>query len=513
MKTSAWKQNQDLVIICVVLALTYGALLARFYMLSRNTLHNNGDWISTKTTLEMGVPGKRAFIHRRQALARGNLNLGAWWGFQEVIYHEPIPATKLTFNFRPASNAYLVVTFNRTADGFSGFRLSSDPRFPCMRFRASSAGAFMTKTPMTPALLAPAQWHHAEIAWSRSGTELALNGENVVAWKERNTGLQSIGFRSGRNDVFVDDVRVEGPEGLVLKESFRRHAGAPGLTAIGMGLALMINGCVLAILFARDRDGARTKILRLVMLNVMLTIAAGGAVRFAPYIVQFYPKLTFQMQASESRYKSWSADGVRQRIRNEMDTERRPGVARILLIGTSQTWGAGAAEADHVFAKRLAARLRADHGIVAECVNGGVPAVDSIMLLKIFKEEWIKLKPDLVVINLASNDQQTDTLRANLDELIRSARSIAARVLLIAEPNSIEHDTDYLLKKHEVVKSVASEHSVALLDMHSRLAERYDDGFLWWDFVHLSSFGHTLFTEYLIDAMSEHDLLDGMRRD
>ncbi len=69
------------------------------------------------------------------------------------------------------------------------------------------------------------------------------------------------------------------------------------------------------------------------------------------------------------------------------------------------------------------------------------------------------------------------------------------------EPNSVENDTQSLLRHHAAMARVAEAPGVPILDMHSYLAERYDDGFLWWDQIHLTSFGHQLFAHRLFEEL------------
>ena len=93
------KKNLLLIVICIALQVIIGIIISDTYLLLCNTIHNNGNWISSKTKLENGVIGAYSFVLERQALAKGHLNLGAWHGFQEVLYKDKLYVEEIAFDF------------------------------------------------------------------------------------------------------------------------------------------------------------------------------------------------------------------------------------------------------------------------------------------------------------------------------------------------------------------------------------------------------------------------------
>ena len=55
--------------------------------------------------------------------------------------------------------------------------------------------------------------------------------------------------------------------------------------------------------------------------------------------------------------------------------------------------------------------------------------------------------------------------------------------------------------KHEVMRRVGIAQNVPVIDMHAYLSKKYDDGYLWWDFVHLTDFGQQLVAEKLYNEL------------
>jgi hypothetical protein len=51
------------------------------------------------------------------------------------------------------------------------------------------------------------------------------------------------------------------------------------------------------------------------------------------------------------------------------------------------------------------------------------------------------------------------------------------------------------------MREIGKEFDVPVIEMHDYLSRHYDDGFLWWDFVHMTSFGQKLFAKYLLQEL------------
>ena len=74
----ALKSYGAILLTCVVVQVLFCVVAGRSYLSRHNTLVTNGNWVSTKTTLDRGLNGSFAFITQPQALAGGGLDLGAW---------------------------------------------------------------------------------------------------------------------------------------------------------------------------------------------------------------------------------------------------------------------------------------------------------------------------------------------------------------------------------------------------------------------------------------------------
>ena len=112
------------------------------------------------------------------------------------------------------------------------------------------------------------------------------------------------------------------------------------------------------------------------------------------------------------------------------------------------------------------------------------------------------MKPQIVVINLSNNDNVPHVFKSNVEKMAVMSLDAGIKPVLILEPNSPERDRAKLFRMHDQMKQVGAALDVPVLDMQAHFDERHDDGFLWWDFVHLTDFGHEIFAEKLFEVLS-----------
>jgi lysophospholipase L1-like esterase len=189
---------------------------------------------------------------------------------------------------------------------------------------------------------------------------------------------------------------------------------------------------------------------------------------------------------------------VRQDIRQTYGP-RPSGITRILMVGSSQTWGAGAAREQDTFVRRTEDLLNSE-GKLFECINAGISGSYSRELLEIFREEWLALEPSIVVIDLSTNDEDGVAFAAALDEFATIDEQHDIDTILVLEPNSAEA-APRSLRFHPTMREVGSRHYIAVLDLQEYLAEHRDSGILWWDVVHPTSYGHQLIANRLAPAI------------
>ena len=107
------------------------------------------------------------------------------------------------------------------------------------------------------------------------------------------------------------------------------------------------------------------------------------------------------------------------------------------------------------------------------------------------------------MINLSTNDRHADTLTANLRTLVHQTRAAGGRVVFLLEPNAAEVDHRSLQKKHSAIQRLGQELRVPVWNLDGYMSSDpvYDSGMVWWDFVHLTSYGHGVVAEWLAPQM------------
>jgi hypothetical protein len=207
-------------LLIAAILLPCAALSTLVVLYSQNSLYLNDDWIVSKRMLQMGVVGADEYLLTRMPLARNVLNLGQYFGYQEVVLREILHPVEISFDFEIPERSYVDVTFNRNDDRFSGIRLSELPDFPSMIFESTTKGEFLTVARIQHRAIAPG-WHTLEIKADKVRLVLSLDGgaQIIPIASQFLEGL--IGFRSGRRGAKVDHVAIKTLDGNWVRPSFK----------------------------------------------------------------------------------------------------------------------------------------------------------------------------------------------------------------------------------------------------------------------------------------------------
>jgi lysophospholipase L1-like esterase len=177
---------------------------------------------------------------------------------------------------------------------------------------------------------------------------------------------------------------------------------------------------------------------------------------------------------------------------------------RVAFLGTSQTYGSGAETISETFVARCHRLLAQALGdISVETYNFSISGSNSTELLSKYAESWRFSRPDLLVINLSTNDGKIDTLIENLRTLAHQTRVAGGRVVFLLEPNAAEGKYRGLREKHSAIQRLGQELRVPVWNLDGYLSSNpvYDSGMMWWDKVHLTSYGHGVVAEWLAPQM------------
>ena len=132
-----------------------------------------------------------------------------------------------------------------------------------------------------------------------------------------------------------------------------------------------------------------------------------------------------------------------------------------------------------------------------------MPGATSDQIRPHYESLWSGWAPEWVVVDLSHNDKDVDRFEHELDRIAGFNTAHGIRTLFILEPNTIENRKTLaaLEARHAAMRRIASAHGIPVLPMHARLVARRDEGFLWWDRVHLTDFGQRRFADELVPEL------------
>lgn len=490
----------------LLVSLIPSILLTGIFSSFSNTLYHNVKWISTKTFLKKGVIGANDFYFSRNALANGHLNLGCWHGHQEVIYKKYIAPTEIAFDFLLSDNSYVVFGFNKNANQFSGIRISLCKKFKDIYFISSDEGEFTYVEELNIPLIKPNRWNHIKILFGHDTIMLYLNGQFIKTVKLFLLQQQQIGFRGGSKEALIDNVVIHERNSLyVIRESFDNKNFYWFLSIFGF--MVLFNFLVGNVLYRYFKNTSKQTLL-LITSNLVLSILLSLFLLFdyCCYSKRYVPIIkTRRLMDKEKKY--WLNADERSIVRQIKDRYADRGSKnniRIIFIGTSQTWGAGARDETETFVNRIEKKLNSSKAINGrfECINAGISSYNSSKLLDLYINELLVLEPQIVVIILSNNDSDSVQFSSNLRRFADLNISKGIKTIFVLEANSIELTPDELML-HKFMRQVGQEKGVPILDLHRYLAQNYDNGFLWWDSAHLTSFGQKLAADFLFEKIAQ----------
>lgn len=499
---------------CLLIALmaVVAFLSALLYLWPQHNLDNDPLWVATKRSLELPVGQTECFLKESRTLRRGCLDLGAWLGFNEVVSRINLDLRQVDFDLLLGSTAYLIFIIDKSASGFSGIRVSLNDAFDSVYFTALDTGEFQTQRKIAIGEVRPERWNHCTFVVNDAGASFAINGVPVDIGPVRIPALCMPGFRGGLGTSLIDNVRIRSKSGIEdLTDSFdlltawyvpRAHA-----FGIALFLTLLVNLCVGTAQLWSSMDRHRM-LSSLVMLNGMLAVVTGGLLLVFDLYQRGYPNLSKRMLATEY---VWVYDVTNRRskeIAAELASASTGNVFKILCVGTSQTFGTGATHKEDAFVARMQELLdrRGVGRTRVTCINAGIIGVVAQSLYEQYEREWVKFKPELVVINLGINDNVPASFRDALRKFAALNQSKQIKTVFVIEPFSMEASPSGK-ETHGIMRDMGTECGIPVLELHEHMKASCGRGILWWDCAHPTSFGHELIAERLTDFLVSSGLV------
>jgi lysophospholipase L1-like esterase len=452
--------------------------------------------------------GSQSFKRLSQALAHGRLNLGAWHGFHELVYCEPLDIEGVAFDFSLPKSSYFALLFEKNEAGSRGIRLSNDNRFANLIFSAQSDGEFVWTATLPSLPVRTDQWNHLQLTRGEKGPQFSLNGAGVeVPDLALPAGAWNVGFRGCFGNVWIDNIKTidrSGHRHTLETFSNRKHwLAVYGLALVGVLLA----DTLLTVLQRALRVSTNNILLSATVLNLIAAFLSAMCYPVLWHYQERYPSADLIPQAVKDEATHNDLASVRKRLQDLMQHDGDQEY-RILFLGTSQTRGGNASKPTEGFVSRIRQRLLsvAKDGLPYGVINGAVSGSNTTLLVPLYEQELLPLKPKVLVVNLGYNDQSVENFPDNLRHLAAISRAHGVKVFFALEACCADTVPDEL-PTHQAMREVAREFGIPIIDCHGYLKQFLNRGFLWWDFVHATSYGHRLIAEYIYAALAKDGIV------
>lgn len=445
-----------------------------------NTLRKNGQWVSSKENLRLTPMDASQFMEDTLPLAQSTLNLGAWHGHQEIFLKEKIHPKKITITFLLNPEASLTLLFNSVER--HAVRFSLHPRFPSAYLQLDPLGGFKEKNPFK-ATLYEKKWNKAELFFNQNGFDLYLNDQKIYSSTQGLAYPFLFGLRGNGEASKVDSVLIENIKGEIWQENFKGHFLSFKTLIAGILLLALIDFILL--------QKIRKKSLSYDLLALKLALS----VLLFLFLLTWHFSFSSSYLASdeeiteEDDFQQHYADYFKEKRAEIMKTIESLSTQkgeRLLFLGSSQTWGEGASEESLTWPRQFCARRKE-----FLCLNAALRAARSQEVLEFYQIDFIRFKPQTVIISLGNNDYYwSDSFKINIEKIIHFNQDKKIKTILIMEPNSPEEDTYSL--NHRTLIELGKLYQVPVFNAPYVLWENEDQGFLWWDFIHLSDIGQKI---------------------
>jgi len=506
----------------IIVLNTFIAIAAtKTFLLTNNNLRNNNNWDVEKLNIEMGVMGAWNFFTQTQPLNKNHLNLGSWHGFQEITTKNALTYDYLEFDTLISKNGYLIGHFNNFENTKNSVKISSkkDDSF-CLTI--SPTGEFLNKIALDNVIIKTDSWNHVSIRIDEAVAIISINEKEYSCPLDKKSPSK-VGFKNGYSDVLLDNIIISDENKIKFKEDFSNNKNLILISSILFLIINIVQILIIELFFYVSKNRKKSLFLLIVVdLSLLLSVL----IIYLYLLIFFtgnYPNLKSFINNLKSEEQEW-VDNELELISNEvMNNNSNIDSEKIMFVGSSQTWGAGASKKEKsfpfVFEKVLNKTITdaSDSsdlgknilGISSEqkikIVDTGVSGTTSSELYEEYKNQWIKLKPKIVFINLSSNDftydVHPDAFEENILNFIKLNKENDIKTILLIEASSIELETENTF--HNILRKIAQNEDINIIDINQYLAENDGRGVIWWDFIHPTDYGHQLIAKYILDNFIE----------
>lgn len=497
-------------IFILLLVLFCSFCISTLYIRQNNTLSKVQHWRSLKMDLQKTVMASFSFFATRKALSNQQVDLGTWHGFNEIVSVKDFEASDVRFNFFLKDSQYVSFHYNRTQDSFSGVLLSVNPHISSKFFLGDSFGKFTLVQDLKIDNLNKNDWNTAEIKFGSESSSLYVNSMLISSDLPAALQKQHIGFKGpGNSGSYVDSISVKNLDGTVWNESFDNSEKFYKVFGPISSLFLLIVFVLLLLFKSKPQFSFNVLAILLVFAIILPLLLVADSYATSNFYYAKPSYLDFLQASVKKEFSAFvTADQSSQTVAKEFKSLYRQTDAppfKIVLLGTSQTWGSGASHGDRTIVSQYNLSIK-NAGLEkkAKAYGLAVPGTRLLDMSSLFYELTKENLPHLLIINMCINDTfDLIAFENNLKVFITDLKKLGVNVVLSAEPFYDETQT-MSRHNHEVVQKVSVDMGVPLINEQDFLFSKQNSGYLWWDVVHMSDYGQQLFGSALFEKTKRY---------
>ncbi len=537
----------QLSLISLLLIMTV-SLLSSFTSYSTNNLSQlSTQWVTLKKNLDTSVMGADDSIQNRATLMHNKLLPNAWYGYNGYFINNMVSPKSISFELdfkKDLSDLHVIFDYNQS--GFKAIRLSSKNEKRNSLIQAQLDGKYnYIKTLNLPKFSRNNQFtitfkdQFLDISWRNKNK---LNNREIKIPFKLTQGL--VGFiGSNEANITVDNYKVITSNNETIFENFSNSNFIGSVLFSTFVILIFLSPFFLISFFTEQKYNYYLIILLLFNFIIGTLYFVDYKIWSKNFFVQyqlFSTKSRAELQIEKVRQSFFNLSShfnkqqkktksnlispllktlktnqkncqVNKMTRYQPNTKnryhethtifceklKRKKTLNIGFIGTSQTYGSGAANIQNAWVSLFTSHIFKQNSCNILTTNISISGSNPADLYNDYITKWKSLTFDYVFINLVNNDK-FKTLTENLPKIIQETVARGATPILILEATE---GADRNKEKLQYVKKVAEENKIKTIDLnnHFNSPEVVNSGLLWLDYIHFSQYGHKVAADFLFD--------------
>ncbi|MBY0553761.1 SGNH/GDSL hydrolase family protein [bacterium] len=556
------KKIAAVLFLCLMCAFVLEKLIA----LQSHTLASQNSWYSFKkisSSYFLGFMGSDEFLFERQSLAGQNLNLGTWFGYQDILYRKPLPDFKeysVHFNLE-SEKSYLLIYLNCDQEKCWAFRASANSEYPTALLLVSNSGEYLRRVDLGSSSSIGTGGHIFTVRRQGQNYEIWLNDipyskfEYAFEYKPIRfmggispVNISAINFTDVADKttalnfktifsikIFLICLTIISVLSLVILIFFRKNIQVWNISYTALSVLLLVSLVFYVFdnyywshLYLTEKTNPTAKTGTKILNNLeqyrnKLFVSKSdlhGQHFFLHQNIWFQPFQKLQQKnlgIGINDFQIIDSNGhtiFKKDINSDIEKINQSNYLKVAFIGGSQAWGGGATSLNKTWAALIIKTLATKTNRKVVGINFSI--CGGVLYNFIERADLInKFKPDLFIASFGANDLPTPDLhfKFQLKEFSEKINLKQINTLLTIEAYSHEY-SETETPKATFIRQFAVENELPLVSLHEYFQSPavVDSGNMWHDQLHFTDFGHILSSRFFTNTTPYKKLLGNLNK-